>query len=349
MSFASSDTAQLPDISQPRGPESVFVVDDEPEMAEAMLRLLERSGYEARMFVDPRKALEEVEAERPKVLVTDYQMPSMDGLELAERVLEENPHAKIVLVTGAGGERVAQGALRIGVLDYLVKPFERGEFDRAVRSAFMAHAREAYAHQSEAWLRAEVERQTGVIRSMTVGTLTALLNAQEARTPYFRGHSQAVATAAARIARAMGLPGSEVSSIKTAGLLHDVGMIAVPDAVVNKPGELTREEFRAVAAHPVRGAEILEPMQHLGPVTRYVREHHERLDGSGYPDGKRGDEISLGGQIVGLAEAWTAITEDRPFRDRMPAAEAMETLQAAEGEWYSADLLQALRRSSAGR
>lgn len=327
------------------GPETVFIVDDEAEVLRGMQLLLERSGYEVHAFTDPAEALARVDENGPKVLVTDYNMPSMNGLELVERVLDENPHVKIVVVTGVGDERVAQAALRAGALDYVVKPFDADELGRAVRGAFLAWAREEYAHASEGWLREEVERQTELIRSMTVGTLTALLNAQEARTPYFRGHSQAVARCSAGIARALDLTRSEVSSIQTAGLLHDVGMIAVSDVVVNKPEKLTREEVAAISAHPVRGAEILAPMKHLGEARRYVLEHHERLDGSGYPDGKKGSEISLGGQIIGLAESWTAITEDRPFRDRMSRADALETLAGAEGTWYDADLLRALRRS----
>ncbi|HKK93730.1 MAG TPA: HD domain-containing phosphohydrolase [Longimicrobiales bacterium] len=348
MSPTSLTIPDLPDISVPKGPETVFVVDDEPDMARGMQTLLERAGYEAHRFTEPEAALGAVTETMPKVLVTDYFMPSMNGLELAERVLEENPVVKVVLVTGAGNESVAQSALRAGVTNYVTKPFQADNFVQIVLEAFMAHAREEYAHASEAWLRDEIVRQTGLIRTMTVGTLKALLNAQEARTPHFRGHSQAVARASARIAHTLGLPKEEVSSIQTAGLLHDLGMIAVPDAVVNKPGKLTREEFDAVKTHPRQAAEILAPMKHLGPVVRYIVEHHERLDGSGYPDGKSGDEISMGGQIVGLAEVWTALTEDRSFRSGKSRAEAVETLSGTEGSWFSSDVLRALRMSEIG-
>jgi len=345
MMSASLTPSDRPDISLPSRPETVLVVDDEPEIAKGMRMLLERAGYDAHHFTEPDAALKEVEERAPKVLVTDYFMPSMNGLELAERVLEEDPTVKIVLVTGAGDEGVAQSALRAGVTNYVTKPFESEEFVHIVLEAFMEHARDEYAHASESWLRDEVARQTGLIRTMTVGTLKALLNAQEARTPYFRGHSQAVAKGSARIARTLGLPREEVSSIQTAGLLHDLGMIAVPDSVVNKPGKLTREEFDAIKTHPTQAAEILAPMKHLGPAVRYILEHHERLDGSGYPRGKSGDEISLGGQIVGLAEVWTALTEDRSFRSGKSEAEAVETLSGTEGSWFSAEVLRALRQS----
>jgi putative nucleotidyltransferase with HDIG domain len=177
-----------------------------------------------------------------------------------------------------------------------------------------------------------------------LGTLDSLVNALEARSSHFSGHSQGVADRAERIARAVGVSDEEVHFIHSAGLLHDIGMIAVPDSVVQKPGALDRRETELIREHCRTGARILEPMTHLGPAITYVLEHHERLDGSGYPEGKRGDEISVGGQIVGLAEAWTALLEERTYRDRMPEADARATLSAASGSWFADDLVKALFR-----
>lgn len=332
---------RLPDVGQ----ESVYVVDDEATVRDAMHRVLTKMGYRAERFGDPQQALGEVHDGSPKVMVTDQDMPGMTGLELAEEALKINPSLRIVMVTGAGDEVTAQAALRLGIVDYVRKPFEIEDLTRAVQSAFMAHAREEYAEEMDTWLRDEVRRQTKVIRNVTLGTLTSLMNALEARTPHFKGHSQDVGACAVGIATALDLPSYLITSIRTAGMLHDVGMIAIPDAIVNKPGELDRTEYEAIVTHCRVGAKILEPMKHLGPIIRFVLEHHERFDGSGYPDGKKGDEISLGGQIVGLAEAWTALTEDRPFRDRMPRADAMATVGETAGTWFSPDLVRALRLS----
>ena len=139
------------------------------------------------------------------------------------------------------------------------------------------------------------------------------------------------------------LSDEEVEAIRQAGLLHDVGMIAVPDGVVNKPGRLSESELEVIRNHCRKGQEILEPMAHLRSVGRYVLEHHERLDGTGYPDGKGGDQISLGGQIVAVAETWTALTEERSYRPSTPKAEAMEAIREASGQWFSGPLVQALR------
>jgi response regulator RpfG family c-di-GMP phosphodiesterase len=321
----------------------VVVVAEEDRLIGGCRAMLERAGYDAVVYTDAEEALTALANNPLPIIVKDHDLPSMASLDFVQRTLDIDPYAKVVLLARSGDEVSADLALRAGAFDYVMKPIGAEPFSRVLRRALVEYTRQNAAHAREAAVRQESGRQAGVLKKMTVGTLTALLSAQEARTPLFRGHSQAVATCAAGIARTLSLPADQVSAIRTAGLLHDLGMIAVPDQVVNKPGQLTKEEFAHVAAHPRRGAEILIPMDHLGDVPRFVLEHHERVDGSGYPDGKKGSEITLGGQVVALAEYWTAITEDRPFRDRMSVKEAMSTLVGTGGTWFDSQLLRALQ------
>jgi putative nucleotidyltransferase with HDIG domain len=332
---------ELPDPAA----DPVLVVDDDEMVLRSLKQSLTRAGYDTRCFNSPVEALAAIRERPPRVLVTDHDMPGMTGLELAAQALEIHPEMKVLLVTGAGDEETARNALRLGVLDYLTKPFELGDLHRAVQKALAEYASDEYAIEMDRWLRDEVHRQTGLVQEVTLGTIEALLAALEARSPYFRGHSQSVAVSAAGIARELDLAPDDVKAVRTAGLLHDVGMIAVPDAVVNKPGDLDREEYALIRQHCRKGVDILTPMSHLGSSITYVLEHHERIDGSGYPDGKRGDGISLGGQIVGLAETWTALTEKRAYRDGMSLSEAMATLSGAVGSWFSRELVEAVRAS----
>jgi len=343
-----------PDSERLRGPvfelpdtvaEPVVVVDDDAAVLKSLQASLTRAGYDTRCFNSPADALVAIRERPPKVMVTDHDMPGMTGIQLAEQALEIHPEMKVLLVTGAGDEGTATRALRMGFLDYLTKPFELADLHRAVQKALLAYASDEYAVEMDRWLRDEVHRQTSLVHEVTIGTIESLLAALEARSPYFRGHSQSVAVSAAGIARELGLDEDVVKEVRTAGLLHDVGMIAVPDAVVNKPSDLSREEYALIKQHCAKGAEILTPMAHLGETITYVMEHHERFDGSGYPTGKKGSAISLGGQIVGLAETWTALTEKRPYRDGMAPMEAMATLSGAVGVWYSRELVEALRAS----
>ncbi len=340
-----ADSSMIPTdpTRPPDRDDTVVVVADDDRIIEGCRAALERAGYEVVAFSDAGEALAAMADTPHPIVVKDHDLPSMSSLDFVQGVLDVEPFAKVVLLARGGDEASADLALRAGAFGYVMKPIGSEPFTRVLRRALVAYTREDAAHQAEATVRQESGRQASVLKKVTVGTLTALLNAQEARTPLFRGHSQAVANCAAGVARALGLPADQVSVIRTAGLLHDLGMIAVPDDVVNKPGQLTKEEFGHVAAHPRRGAEILMPMDHLGDVPRFVLEHHERVDGSGYPDGKRGSEISLGGQVVALAEYWTAITEDRPFRDRMSVKEAMSTLVGTGGTWFDSKLLRALQ------
>jgi putative nucleotidyltransferase with HDIG domain len=198
------------------------------------------------------------------------------------------------------------------------------------------------------WMYRTMDRNAQAVRDVTLGTLTALINALDARSPHFRGHSQAVAMQAAAVAQTLGLTEGEVEMVRIAGLLHDIGMIAVPDAIVDKPEALTPAEVQVIREHCATGAAIIEPMKHLAAARLYILEHHERLDGSGYPAGKRGDEISLGGQIVGIAEAWTGILESRPHRGALSRKAGLEILRGHQDRWFSAEVTEALIESDVG-
>ncbi len=341
---ASSLTDIMPEVELPDlDGQLVFLVDDDDRVLTEVDLYLRSAGFRVAPFTDPTDALASFAEESPRVLVTDDEMPGVSGIELAVAAQELDPDVQIILITGAGDEAAAQAALRLGAADYLKKPLDLEDLSRIVQRAVLAYARNEYNRSMQVWLREEVVRRTSMIQEVTLGALTALVNALEARSPYFVGHSQKVASTAARVARAMNLAPSETEAIFHAGLLHDIGMISVPDGVVQKPQSLSEEESAAVRDHCRKGVEILEPIKHLGPARRYVLEHHERCDGSGYPDAKVGDDIALGSQIVGVAETWTALTEQRAYRQSMSKREAMETIRAASGQWYSAAVVQGMR------
>lgn len=325
----------------------VLIVDDDEDSAILNASILKTAGYVVRSMPTPSETLESLR-DVPTVLVTDFQMPEMSGLTLAEKALEQDPSIKVILLTGSGDERTAQAALRMGVSDYIRKPPEPPLLIRSVQKAFFERAAEDYHRAMVAWMKDELERRTNAIREITVGTLASLAHALDMRSPHFKGHSRAVAMQAGAIAEAFGLTAAEVEQIRTAGLLHDVGMMAVPDTLVQKPEGLTADELDVIRTHCDRGVEILEPMKHLGPSIRYVHEHHERWDGSGYPGGKAGDEISLGGQIVGISEAWIAILASRAYRDGRTREEALQMLGEHSGEWFSEPVTEALLSADMG-
>jgi putative two-component system response regulator len=326
----------------------VFVVDDDGTSLELIEAFVRRIGHPVRAFTDPLEALKAIQASPPKILVTDMVMPQLSGVDLAQSARAVDPDLGVVLVTGVGDQGTAAATVQLGVSTFLTKPIELSQLTRALQRAFLKRAADDHHRAMVNWMYDAMERNARAIREVTLGTLTSLTNAMDARSPHFRGHSRAVAMQAAAVAEALGLTESEVEAVRIAGILHDIGMIGVPDAVVEKPSALSPEELDLVRTHPEAGVAIIEPMKHLGPSIRYVLEHHERWDGSGYPDGKSGSEISLGGQIVGISEAWIAILESRAYREGRSREEGMEILRSHEDEWFTAEVTRALIESDIG-
>jgi putative two-component system response regulator len=319
----------------------VMLVDDDSEAALLNQSILERAGYYVRYFQSPAEVLAHL-PDSHAVLVTDVEMPEMSGLELVQTAQERDPDIRVIMLTGSGDEATVQAALRMGVTDYIRKPPDPQALVRSVQRAFHLRATEEYHRAMVAWMKEELDRRATAIREITVSTLASLTNALDMRSAHFHGHSRAVAMQAAALAQTLGMREQQVEQIRTAGLLHDVGMIAIPDTIVDKPGKLTPDELDVIRTHPDRGVEILSPMKHLGPVIRYVHEHHERWDGSGYPGGKKGEEISLGGQVVGISEAWIALCETRSYRQKLTREQALHMFEERRGAWFSDMVTEAL-------
>lgn len=339
-----SSTFHIPEVEDV----DVVVVDDERVSLSLLQRSLEQEGHPVRGFSDPTEALEAVRTRAPSVLVTDLAMPGLTGVDLVEQARLLDPDIAVVLVTGSDEEEAVDAARRLDISSYVAKPVDRGSLTMAVRRAFLQRAADEHHREMMGWMREELDRSVAEIREVTLGTLASLMNALDARSPHFRGHSRAVALQAAAIADTLGLDEDQVEEIRISGLLHDIGMIGVSDTIVDKPDSLTPEEAARVRSHCTVGASIIEPMKHVGSIARYVLEHHERLDGSGYPAAKKGDEISLGGQIVGISEAWSGILANRAYREGREREEAMEILTGHRGSWFSDELTDALIESDMG-
>jgi len=299
------------------------------------------------------EAEEAIRISSPHLLIVDRNMPGLGGLDLARHALEEDPDIGVVVLTGALEVGLAIEAFRLGAADYLLKPLDFSEIEKTVRRVLIRRSQEIFHRDTEARMRRvvekrtlELEHKTKLLEGVTVGALTALVELLEQKTPHFQGHSQAVAQLSERLATELSLPKTEVRACKTAGYLHDIGMIAIPDGILEKDSPLTPEESSRIQEHCRIGKDLLEPFSHLGSVPRYVFCHHERVDGSGYPLGLSGQEIPLGAQIVAAADSFRALVEPRPYRAPHSAGEAVEILIGTAGIWHSQEVLSALARIS---
>lgn len=328
----------------------VLIVDDEKSVRLALAGLLRTRGHTVEVVESGAGAIEMLSRNRFDVMLCDVRMPGMSGLELLPRALQMDGKLAVLMLTAVNDAITVRAAMAQGAFDYLMKPVEVADLESAVARALHRRSLEIQRRRVEELIRDEVSARTNeleqekrALRELSVNIAEALTNAMEAKDQYLRGHSQRVADLSASIADAMQLDEDTVELVRLAARVMDVGKIGIRESVMNKPGALTGEEFEHVKDHVRIGIEILSPLKHLGPALQYVKDHHERMDGSGYPRGLRGEEISIGGRILAAADAFSALTSHRAFRDSLTPLDALRVLEEQVGSFLDPSVFAALR------
>jgi len=328
----------------------LLVVDDEETIRLALGKFLRSRGYEVHTAESGFVALERLQTLKFVLMLCDVRMPGMTGTDLVPQAAALDPDLAIMMLTAVNDAPTATEALSSGAVDYLMKPIELADLQQAVERAL--HRRELGIEQRrvEQMIREEValrtqelEREKLALRTMTVSVAETLINAMEAKDVYLRGHSQRVADLAASVAQELGLDEDTVENVRLAGRLHDVGKIGIREDILNKPGKLTPEEYEHVKNHVRIGMEILAPLRHIGTALRFVHDHHEHWDGGGYPQGLRGDDISIGGRILVGCDAFDALTSKRAYRDPMSEQETVNYLGTLTGRLLDDEIFGAMR------
>ena len=313
--------------------DKILVVDDEDSIREIVASMLTAAGYLCRKAASGMEALSILgTGEDFSLVLSDLMMRDLDGIGLLEQTKAKYPEMPVIMVTAVHDVSVALGAIRNGAYDYLLKPFEREQLLASVRRAIetrrLRMENRAYQMNLESLVSARTEqlRQTmaDLERSYDI-TLEALGDALDLKDSETEGHSKRVTAFTIAIARAMGLSSERIRVIARGAFLHDIGKMAIPDAILRKPGPLSEEERSIMREHCFRGYQMLRKIPFLSEAAEIVYSHQERYDGTGYPRGLRGDEIPLGSRIFGVADTLDAITSDRPYR---PA----QTIRAARDE-----------------
>ena len=329
----------------------VLVVDDEESVRDALSRFLRSRGFDAVTAHSGAVALERLRQESFDIVLCDVNMPEMTGTELVPRALQVDADIAVLMLTGVNDAAIATEALSRGAMDYLLKPIELGELERAIERALHRRHLEIQRRNVERMIREEVaarteelEKEKSTLSNLTIGVAQTLINAMEAKDVYLAGHSLRVSELAASVADALDLEPDVVEDVRLAGRLHDVGKIGIREEIMNKPGPLTAEEFAHVKDHVRIGMEILEPLRHIPAALEYVHDHHEHYDGSGYPRGLAGDQISLGGRILAACDAFDAICSRRAFREAREPSETIAYLEAYVGLLVDPVVFKALKR-----
>lgn len=285
------------------------------------------------------------------LMVIDYELPDVNGTTFLRRVLGRSPDM-VVLVIGEAdvGVGTAVGCLREGASDFLVKPVSgeeiRSRVDRAMDKRRLVLENRHLQHSYRSRLEESVKALAARNREMFLGQVQMAVRMLEKKDEFTRGHSERVARYAEKTAVLLGFTGETLDQIRLGGDLHDIGKIGTRDAILLKPGPLTPEEFREVQRHVVEGEEILEPLRRDSPlVLQIVRSHHERFDGSGFPDGLVGKAIPAAARIVAVVDAFDAMTTNRAYRPVLPPLDAMDELSRCAGIQFDPEVVGAFRRA----
>lgn len=331
------------------GPVQILVVDDEEPIRNALKKFLSQQQFEVYAAGTGDDALQQLRRHRIALMLCDIRMPGTSGVDLVPQAIEIEPELAILMLTAVNDATSAALCMQRGAMDYLTKPIELADLGRAVQRALKRREMLGENRQLNQWLKeevstrtAELQRERGKLERLSIATLEALVNALEAKDPYMRGHSARVADLSATIAHQLGLAEEDLEHVRVAGRLHDIGKIGTRESVLNKQGALTPDEFEHVKQHVVIGSQILAPLSHLGDIIPAVRHHHERWDGTGYPDGLRGEAIPIGARIIGAAEVFDALSTSRAYQEKMSPENAVERIADLSGTVLDPQVVEAL-------
>ena len=323
-------------------PLSCLVVDDEPRLRQALVRLMQGDGFTCLEASSGQEALDLLDRHPVELVLSDLRMPGMDGSELLREMRMAHPDVAVIMLTAVAEAEAAVKCLSLGAMDYLTKPFSYEEVRARAAQALEKRRLITENREYQERLEERVAAQARRIEELFLGSVHSLVEALELKDPYTRGHSARVSFYAASAARALGLGDDAVRQIELGGHLHDIGKIGVREAVLNKAGPLTPEEYEHIMTHPVLGWRILTPLLADQPlVLNIVRSHHERLDGRGVPDGLRGNDIPLEARIASVADAFDAMLSRRPYRQGRSRPEALAELRARTGAQFDPDVVAA--------
>ena len=312
------------------------MVDDDPQVRGALARVIESQGLSCAEAASGAEALALLKAggEIP-VCISDIYMPEMDGVTFLREALQLFPDMAIIMLTGVAEVSTAVECLQLGALDYISKPVlideVRARVQKAMEKRDLILQNRFYQQHLESRVR-ELDRLN---KQSLINGVQTLVHALEAKDAYTSGHSSRVSRYAVKTAVQLGFAADPLEQVRLGGELHDIGKIGTREAVLNKPGPLTAEEFEHIKAHTLLGERILAPFMNESPaVLRIVRSHHERIDGMGFPDRLAGAQIPLEARIVAVVDAFDAMTTNRAYRPSRSPAEALEELRRCAGTHF---------------
>ncbi len=310
---------------------TILLVDDEVNNLQLLRRTL-RHDYNIMTASNGKEALEIVEHHGKEIslIVSDQKMPEMQGTEFLKQVSDEYPDIIKILLTGhLDVDAIVDSINDCHLYQYIVKPFDPEVLKMTIDGGIQKYNL--------------LNNKTVILkdlRELFYKTIKLIAAALDAKDPYTHGHSMRVTMYSMILAKKLNLDDTMLEEIETAGLLHDIGKIGIPQRILCKPGKLTDEEFEVMKSHPEQGEKMLKDIKKLTLISNWLRTHHEKWDGTGYPNGMKGEEIPLSGRIIALADTYDAMTSDRPYRQALSHEVAIEEIKRCAGTQFDPVLAQ---------
>jgi len=314
--------------------ENILVVEDEEQMRRLLGHILSKNGYAftlAANGLEARKILDEKDFD---LALCDVNMSGESGIDLARHINTEYPNTAVIIVTALDDSETADAAIESGTYGYIIKPFNNNELAINIRNALRRLKLEIANRMYRQDLEQMVKERTAKLKDALEGVIQVMTRTVETRDPYTAGHQQRVCKLSVAIAEAMHLTRDRIEGIRMAGMVHDLGKISVPAEILSKPGKLTEIEFSLIKTHPVAGYNIIADIEFPWPLARMVLEHHEKFNGTGYPQGLSGEDILLEARVLCVADVVEAMASHRPYRSALGVDLALEEISRNRGVLY---------------
>ncbi len=316
----------------------ILIVEDENLTRNALAEFLGSEGHTVHCASAGSEALKRFDKGKYNLVITDLHMPGMSGIELIKAMRAIDQDTRFIIITGSLDARYSIQALRMGIHDYILKPFDFEELSTSVSKAMIVDRRRKLRQEYHNVLERKIFKLDERFRLLFFDAVQSLVNAIEAKDPYTSGHSIRVTMYSMDIAAKADLPYETISEIGLAAQLHDVGKMGISETILNKPGKLSIEEFGLIKKHPLLSCQILKPI-FKDRTLEYVRHHHERWNGKGYPEKLSGDKIPIGSRIIALADSFDAMVSDRAYRKAIREDRALEEIYRERGRQFDPALV----------
>jgi len=326
--------------------ERILIVDDEMAIRKLLRQKLSRQGYHCEEAGNAKQTLDKMRANPAELIILDIKMPGKSGIELLPEIKVNYAGTAVIMATAITETGIAVHCMKQGADDYICKPFNLEEVVLSVDKTLEKRRLELQIKEYQEHLQEKVEEQTREIRKLFLGAIEALVFALEAKDKYTAGHSRRVTKIALAIGRELSLAKDDMEDLRWGSLLHDVGKIAVDQSIQNKPDELTPVEYEHIMIHAQIGAGIVKPVVN-DRVVEIVEHHHDHYDGTGLHQTVAGEDIPLGARILAVADAFDAMTSDRPYRPAMTVEEVLQEIRRGAGTQFDPLVASAFLKTSA--